>query len=271
VGEDSRHFYTFAAKVMRMMLIDHARESQTQIRVTRVLEHLDRMAKDAHGDRPTELDLVDAYTKLGNLLDNRYEQNLGDTAGALASLNKAIVIAQPLAASNPKDRDALEALAKAQVSRSQVEFWSGALRPQEAVASIKAATAVYDRLAALPDVTPMQLVSASRAYNTLGDEMGQNGSSGLADLPAALAAYRKGLNLGNRALALNPSMVEARRSVGNLQIKIGNVELETDPTQALKDIEIALEDYDALPEADRKSPITVRGRAILERKKAMAL
>ncbi len=32
VGEDSRHFYTFAAKVMRMMLIDHARESQTQIR-----------------------------------------------------------------------------------------------------------------------------------------------------------------------------------------------------------------------------------------------
>ncbi len=31
VGEDSRHFYTFAAKVMRMMLIDHARESQTQI------------------------------------------------------------------------------------------------------------------------------------------------------------------------------------------------------------------------------------------------
>lgn len=27
-----RHFYTFAAKVMRMILIDHARESQTQMR-----------------------------------------------------------------------------------------------------------------------------------------------------------------------------------------------------------------------------------------------
>lgn len=32
VGEDRRHFYTFAAKVMRMILIDHARQSQTQIR-----------------------------------------------------------------------------------------------------------------------------------------------------------------------------------------------------------------------------------------------
>jgi hypothetical protein len=30
--EDRRHFYTFAAKVMRMILIDHARESQTQMR-----------------------------------------------------------------------------------------------------------------------------------------------------------------------------------------------------------------------------------------------
>jgi RNA polymerase sigma factor (TIGR02999 family) len=30
--EDRRHFYTFAAKVMRMILIDHARESLTQMR-----------------------------------------------------------------------------------------------------------------------------------------------------------------------------------------------------------------------------------------------
>ena len=30
--EDRRHFYTFAAKVMRMILIDHARETQAQSR-----------------------------------------------------------------------------------------------------------------------------------------------------------------------------------------------------------------------------------------------
>jgi RNA polymerase sigma factor (TIGR02999 family) len=32
VGEDRRHFYTFAAKVMRMILIDHARGNQAQMR-----------------------------------------------------------------------------------------------------------------------------------------------------------------------------------------------------------------------------------------------
>jgi hypothetical protein len=30
--EDRQHFYTFAAKVMRMIPIDHARESQTKMR-----------------------------------------------------------------------------------------------------------------------------------------------------------------------------------------------------------------------------------------------
>lgn len=32
VGEDRRHFYTFTAKVMRMILIDHARKSHAQMR-----------------------------------------------------------------------------------------------------------------------------------------------------------------------------------------------------------------------------------------------
>ena len=57
--------------------------------VTRVLEHLDRMANDAQGDRQTQLDLVDAYTRLGNLQGNAYDQNLGDPAGALVSLGQS--------------------------------------------------------------------------------------------------------------------------------------------------------------------------------------
>jgi tetratricopeptide (TPR) repeat protein/predicted Ser/Thr protein kinase len=239
--------------------------------VTRVLEHMDRMARDAQGDRLTELDLVEAYTRLGNIQGNTYDQNLGDTAGAMTSLDKAIAIAQPLAASNPLDRDALEALANAQESRSEVEYWNVTEKPQEAIAYMKAAAATYDRLAALPNVTPAQLVAVSRAYNTLGDQLWARGAGGLVDLPAALAAYRKGIDFENRVLRLDPSIVSARRGIGTLQMKIGSVELDTDPAQALKDIEIALQDFDSVPEADRKSLITVRNRAITERKKAMAL
>ena len=239
--------------------------------VTRVLEHLDRMAKDAQGDRLTELDLVDAYTRLGNIQGNTYDQNLGDTAGALTSLDKAIAIAQPLVASNPADPDALQALADAQESRSEVGYWNVTEKPLEAIAYMKAAAQTYDRLAALPNVTPAQLLAVSRAYNTLGDQLWTRGTAGLVDLPAAIAAYRKGIDFENRVLRLDPANVKAKRGIGNLQMKIGSVELDTDPAQALKDIDIALQAFDSLPDADRKSLITVRPRAITERKKAMAL
>jgi predicted Ser/Thr protein kinase len=239
--------------------------------VTRVLEHLDRMARDAHGDRLTELDLVDAYARLGNIQGNLYEQNLGDTAGALVSLDKAIAIAQALAASNPGDQDALLALANAQQSRSQVEFAKVTGKSGEAISSMQAATRTYDRLTALPNVTPAQLYAASQAYSRLGDELGESGMDSLGDSPAALAAYRKGVDLDSRALLLDPGIVKARKGIGTLHMKIGSMKLETDPAEALKDIGIALQDFDGLPEADRKSFTTVRVRAIIERKKAMAL
>jgi len=104
--------------------------------VTRVLEHLDRMANDAEGDRLTELDLVDAYTRLGDIQGNGYEQDLGDSSGALVSLGKAISMAQALVNADGNDRDALDALAKAQESRSEVLFWAGTDRQPEALATI---------------------------------------------------------------------------------------------------------------------------------------
>ncbi len=90
--------------------------------VTRVLEHLDRMALDAQNDRQTRLDLVDAYTRLGDIQGNPYDQNLGDPAGALASLDKAIALAKPLGPAGSTDSEALQALALAQESRSEVLF-----------------------------------------------------------------------------------------------------------------------------------------------------
>src|SRR5262249_52305413 len=88
--------------------------------VTRVLEHLDRMAEEARGDRQTQLDLVDAYTRLGNIQGNGYEQNLGDRPGGLASIGKAISIAGQLVASNQRDKQALRGLANAQASRGEI-------------------------------------------------------------------------------------------------------------------------------------------------------
>ena len=66
--EDRRHFYTFSAKVMRLILIDHARESQTQMRgggMERV--PLSDDLSWVNIDSPELLDLNRALDELGAL------------------------------------------------------------------------------------------------------------------------------------------------------------------------------------------------------------
>ncbi len=235
--------------------------------VTRVLEHLDRMAKDAKGDRLAQLDLVDAYTRLGNIQGNGYEQNLGNRPDAVASIGKAIAIGEGLVASNPRDQEALRALANAQASRGEILSETADLTG--AVASLRIAAQTYDRLVALPGVKPEVFTEASTVSSTLGDVLGQD--TGFADLAAAITAYRKSLDLDARALALDPNFMRARRGLAAMQMHIGNAELDIDPAQALTDFQLALQRIDALPESDQSNLLTVRLRGIIIRKVAAAL
>ncbi len=237
--------------------------------VTRVLEHLDRMAKDVQGDRLTQLDLVDAYTRLGNIQGNVYDQNLGDPPGALVSIGKALALAGPLAAAEPNDREVLRALAGTQQSHSEVLFGTGAT--QDAIASMRAAARSFDRLIAARNVTPALICEAAAAYGTLGDELGQSGTASIGDTAAALAAYRRTIELDNRALAIDPNFLRAKRGLGILQMKVGSIELDTDPAQALQDFQSGLQRLDALPAAEQAGLTTLRMRSMLMRKQALAL
>jgi len=100
VGEDRCHFYTFAAKIMRMILIDHARQSQARIRgggMERV--PLSDDLSWINIDSPELLDLNRALDKLAELDPYKVElvelrYFLGCTAeetAALMQISKATV------------------------------------------------------------------------------------------------------------------------------------------------------------------------------------
>lgn len=237
--------------------------------VTRVLEHLDRTAQNVHGNRQTQLDLVNAYLQLGEIQGDPYVQNLGDPHAALISMGKAIDIVTPMATSRVGDGEAVRLLALAQQYRSGVLFGMG--QTEEAVRAMHLSSDAWDKLISAGNLNPTLLCDAGSAYGTLGDELGQSGTASLADPVGAIAAYRKAMAANNHALAMDSHSVRARRGISIYEMKIGSVTMETDPAAAVQEFENALQDANALPESERSKLSTVRTRATLMRKQAIAL
>jgi tetratricopeptide (TPR) repeat protein/predicted Ser/Thr protein kinase len=237
--------------------------------VTRVLEHLDRMAQDAKGDRQTQLDLVDAYTRLANLQGNTYSQNLGDSAGAQASIDKAIAIGVGLVRNNAKDREALAALALAHLSRSQI--LSTVAPMPHAVAAARAAIAAYEQVIIHPAVQPVQLMDAARAYAMLADELGSGTNTGLHDVAGTLAVARKAGDLVNRALRIDPNFAGGRYRLATVQVRLVRVEIESNPAQAVRDAALGLDYLAAQPPQERGALKSIRVGEALDELKAWAL
>jgi len=234
-----------------------------------VLEHLDRAAKDASADPQLQVDLANAYVRLGNVQGNPYDQNIGDVTGALASLDKAVAIASRLVRRQPGDASARHAWGWAQQSRSEVLFGMG--RTEEAAATMRAAAAAYEELASQPGAKVDALMDAATAYGGLGDELGQSGTTSLSDPVAALAAFRKALAMDERMVELDPGSPRALRGVAVTHYKIANVTSETDPAAALADYRKAIDGMNTLPVEERKSFPNQRTLAMLLRKYGLAL
>jgi len=237
--------------------------------VARVLEHLDHMARDMARDRRTQLDLVDAYTRLGNLQGNRYEQNVGDSEGALVSLTKAVTLGRELRAATPGDPAVLGALAWAERSRSEV-LWGDA-RVQESVGVMREALADYEGLLAHTAPTALQFAEVSTTYASLGDQLGQGGGPNLGDAGGALEAYRKAIECAMRALKVDPGFTRSKLALATNHLKIATILTDTDPGPAIEEFHQSLAILEALPEADRATANVRRVQASTTRRLAMAL
>ncbi len=116
-----------------------------QLIVTRALEYLDRLARESAGDPTLQLELADAYLKVGDVQGKPYTPNLGDSAGAVRSYTKATDIAAPLAnAETGAHASARRILSQAEESlggvESRLNHW------QEATRAHRRALAMRERL-----------------------------------------------------------------------------------------------------------------------------
>lgn len=72
-----------------------------QVLVTRALEYLDSLSREANGDPSLQRDLAAAYDRVGDVLGYTGQANMGDYTGAAQAYARALAIRESLAASNP--------------------------------------------------------------------------------------------------------------------------------------------------------------------------
>jgi tetratricopeptide (TPR) repeat protein/aminoglycoside phosphotransferase (APT) family kinase protein len=211
------------------------------------LQYLDSLAHEASGDSSLELELVEAYNRLGDVQGNPYQANLGDTVGALASYHKALAIAEPLARLEPGNRRAARALALVHLNLSDVLLLSNQNR--EAVGHARQATAAFEKLAAAEPSSVQAHIDLAACLEGLGDQLHR----GLGDEVGGLAAYRKSLAEWETVASLNPAHVRARRAVAGLNMKISDFDASSDLPAAMARLEKGLAALGALSAADQAS------------------
>ena len=99
-----------------------------QLLVSKGLEYLDQLARDA-GDRPDlQRELAGAYLKVGDVQGRPLNANLGDSAGALASYRKAVGIYESIGAAASVDPGLRRELALALQRLSEILSATGDTR-----------------------------------------------------------------------------------------------------------------------------------------------
>ncbi len=236
-----------------------------QMLVERALGHLDSLAAEAGGDADFQWELTEAYTRFGDLQGNPYQPNLGDAAGALASYQKALRIAQRLERASPGDLRFARALARVHAHTGDVLFLLR--RMDQATAESRRSVAILEGALARAPRDAETRMELAAAYEGLGDQLGQ----GLSDRAAALQCYRKSLAHWTEASRLDPANLRARRAPAGLNMKIGDALADQDARAALEHYRAGLAILEALPEAERGSVPVRRLGASIQRRMADSL
>jgi tetratricopeptide (TPR) repeat protein len=184
----------------------------------RGLHYLDTLAKESSDDPGLQRDVAGAYERVGQVQGRYGDANLGDSAGALRSLQKALAIRQSVARRNSAsagDRRALAASYRA-VAVQLMSNGSAAA----ALAEIRKATEISEDLrksGASDFETLHELGSDYDAYGLI-----QGGSPGsMNDADGALLSFREALAADEAALTIDPRSDLARNAIGVDYIHLG--------------------------------------------------
>jgi non-specific serine/threonine protein kinase/serine/threonine-protein kinase len=199
------------------------------------LEYLDQLAQEAGADSSLQRELALAYQKVGDVQGNPTNANLGDTAGAVESYRKALVIAEALVVTHPTDSQARRSLALIYEKTSDLQAWTGNVRG--AVESGRRALTLFQTLAEADPTNLRARQSVAISHIKLGDILGNPNFPNIGDRAEALGHYRQSLTIWQAVAASDPTDATTRRYLGVIHERIGTMQ------QSEENLAEALESY----------------------------
>jgi eukaryotic-like serine/threonine-protein kinase len=190
---------------VRKLLVDRARE------------YLESLRQESAGDASLQREIATAYEKVGDVQGRYGNANLGDSAGALESLRKAMRLREQIAAdrsANAGDRLALAA----DYRRFAAQLMANG-SPAAAVDAIKKAVAISEQMNRGGNYKVLDELSSD--YEVFGLVLRRE-SGYQAKLPEILLCYRKALASGEAMLKIDPGSEDARRGVEIYSMHVGD-------------------------------------------------
>jgi tetratricopeptide (TPR) repeat protein len=205
--------------------------------VRRALEYLDGLTGEAGGDPSLQRDLADAYLKVGDAQGRPTSANIGDTAGAKASYEKAIDIARALVTANRGDLEAQRTLAMAYRKQADVFAWAGDV----AGGLERARTSVerFKEIGATAESGSDDQLQEAIAEIKLGDLLGNENFPNAGQREEAVQAYQASLPILTQMAQIRPADDKVQRYLGIVHERLGQM------GESRGDLSGALEEYQA--------------------------
>ncbi|MDQ6938998.1 MAG: serine/threonine-protein kinase [Verrucomicrobiota bacterium] len=202
-----------------------------ELLVKRALEYLDSLAGESSGDPILQRELIAAYLKVGNVQGNPTNANLGDSAGALQSYQKALTITEKLLVQS-NDTDLKNSLGI--ILRKVADVDANTDRVADAVPTARRSLQIFRELAeASPGQGDAQMNLAIGQLK-LGDILGNPNFANLGDQAGAMRCYEDALSILAALQTRNPSDAKTRRYLGIIHERIGAMrELQNNVAGAL--------------------------------------
>jgi|GEM_PF-1319771 len=199
--------------------------SSLELIVEQTEKFLDMLAEVETDDIDASLDLAASYRRVGNLIGNPNERNLGRTTEALAIYEKSSSIVEKLLNVQPDHPDVL--VAKAGILESKADILASIGKLEEADAEYKKAQLYYRNL---NEFYPNQGYDFMMAITMLkhGDMMGNRYFTNMKQPDNALTIYQRASEIFNEHFERDPVNERVLRYNGTIQERMGTIFEQTE-------------------------------------------